>query len=66
MRLFKTSKGIILLDEEKAWLIRTDWDQLVNREGLYGPSPLFYRSTQTHRRYSRRILYRGIPSAANR
>ena len=36
MRLFKTSKGIILLDEEKAWLIRTDWDQLVNREGLYG------------------------------
>jgi len=35
MKLFKTSKGIILETEEKNYLLQDDWDELINRDGLF-------------------------------
>jgi len=35
MKLFKTSKGIILEREEKNYLLQDDWDELINRGGLF-------------------------------
>ncbi|HYK45982.1 MAG TPA: 2-hydroxyhepta-2,4-diene-1,7-dioate isomerase, partial [Parafilimonas sp.] len=35
MKLFKTSKGIILEREEKNYLLQDDWDELINRDGLF-------------------------------
>ena len=35
MKLFKTSKGIILQSDIENYLLQDDWDELINRDGLF-------------------------------
>ena len=42
MKLFKTSKGIILRNENNNYLLNDDWDELINRDQLFR-----YLSVQT-------------------
>jgi 2-dehydro-3-deoxy-D-arabinonate dehydratase len=42
MKLYKTKKGIFLKDENSAYKLDQQWDELVNRDGLYS-----YLSAQT-------------------
>jgi 2-dehydro-3-deoxy-D-arabinonate dehydratase len=42
MKLYKTAKGIFLKDENSVYKLNQQWDELVNRDGLYN-----YLSTQT-------------------
>lgn len=35
MKLFKTSKGILLQQEKDAYLLQDDWDALINRDELF-------------------------------
>jgi 2-dehydro-3-deoxy-D-arabinonate dehydratase len=35
MKLFKTSKGIILQNDDKNCLLQDDWDELLNRDDLF-------------------------------
>jgi 2-dehydro-3-deoxy-D-arabinonate dehydratase len=35
MKLFKTSKGIILQNENENFLLNEDWNELINRDGLF-------------------------------
>jgi len=34
MKLYNTTGGIFLVDNEQTWLVNTDWDSLINRDGL--------------------------------
>jgi len=34
MKLYNTAGGIFLVDNEQTWLVNTDWDSLINRDGL--------------------------------
>ncbi|MEJ7588184.1 MAG: fumarylacetoacetate hydrolase family protein [Ferruginibacter sp.] len=36
MHLYKTTKGNILQQEEKSFLLNDEWDKLINRQDLYG------------------------------
>ncbi|HLX65873.1 MAG TPA: fumarylacetoacetate hydrolase family protein [Puia sp.] len=36
MRLYRTSKGNLLENQEKFWLFEKGWDELINRSDLYG------------------------------
>ncbi|HMH20789.1 MAG TPA: fumarylacetoacetate hydrolase family protein, partial [Puia sp.] len=36
MRLYKTRKGNLMQDGEKFWLLEQAWDELINRDDLYG------------------------------
>ena len=38
MHLYKTSKGNILKQETKFFLLNDDWDTLINQQDLYQPS----------------------------
>jgi 2-dehydro-3-deoxy-D-arabinonate dehydratase len=42
MKLYKTSKGIFLQDESSVYKLNQQWDEVINREGLYS-----YLSAQT-------------------
>jgi 2-dehydro-3-deoxy-D-arabinonate dehydratase len=35
MKLFKTKKGVLLLDKEQFWLINEPWEQVVNQDNLH-------------------------------
>lgn len=35
MKLFKTSKGILLQDNDKKYLLNDDWDFIINRDNLF-------------------------------
>jgi 2-dehydro-3-deoxy-D-arabinonate dehydratase len=35
MKLFKTKKGVLLLDNQQFWLIHEPWEQLVNQDHLH-------------------------------
>jgi 2-dehydro-3-deoxy-D-arabinonate dehydratase len=36
MKLYKTTKGILLQFKEEYYVLQQDWDKLINRENLYG------------------------------
>ncbi len=36
MKLYRTGRGSLLQDGEKFWLLGQPWDELINRDGLYG------------------------------
>jgi len=36
MKLFKTTKGILLQFKEEYYVLQQDWDKLINRDNLYG------------------------------
>jgi len=36
MRLYRTKKGNLLENQEKFWLFEKGWDELINRNDLYG------------------------------
>jgi hypothetical protein len=42
MKLYKTIKGVFLQDENSVYKLNQQWDEVVNRDGLYN-----YLSTQT-------------------
>ena len=35
MKLYKTSKGIILQFKDEYYVLQQDWDTLINRDNLY-------------------------------